>query len=127
MTEVAVDYGRRRTGLAANVDGVVIPLEPLCPSSWEGLVDRLRGIAEDHGAGTVVLGLPLSAGGRPTELSREVERLGDYLRGKGFVVVLESEVRTTEEAEELLGGRDRSGKVDSVAASIILKRFLGKP
>ncbi|MBD3370579.1 Holliday junction resolvase RuvX [Candidatus Fermentibacteria bacterium] len=127
VTQVGVDYGRRRTGLAANVNGVVVPLKPLCPSTWEGLVERLRRIAEDHGSGTVVLGLPLSAGGKPTELSREVERLGEYLREKGFQVQLQTEVRSSEEAEELLGGTDRSGRVDSVAACVILKRFLGEP
>jgi putative Holliday junction resolvase len=122
----AVDYGRARTGLAVLIAGVVLPLDPLLDGRWSALLGRLRALADEHGSGTVVLGLPLSASGKPTELSVEVEALASWLRAEGLVVVLETETGTTVEAIQH-GMRDRrDGRLDSVAASVLLERYLAK-
>jgi RNase H-fold protein (predicted Holliday junction resolvase) len=93
---------------------------------WSAVLGRLRALAVDHGSGTVVLGLPLSASGKPTELSIEVEALASWLRAEGLEVVLETETGTTAEALGQ-GMRDRrDGRLDSVAASVLLERYLAR-
>lgn len=128
MAEIGVDYGRARTGFAVHLSGVVLPLDPMLNTTWEGIRKRLESIQGDSGRGPVALGLPLSASGRPTLLSREVEKLAEYLRERGFTVELVVETGTTAEAGRYTaeGGR-RDGRLDSGAAMIILKRYLGIP
>lgn len=128
MAEIGVDYGRARTGFAVHLSGVVLPLDPMLNTTWEGIRERLKNIQGESGEGTVALGLPLSASGRPTLLSREVEELAEFLREKGFTVELVVETGTTAEAgRHSAGGGGRDGRLDSMAAMIILKRHLGLP
>ena len=127
MADAAVDYGRSRTGFAACVSGVVLPLEPLTETTWTAIDSRLEAIFRDHGQGRVVLGLPLNASGGDTELSLEVRELAEWLESKGYEVYTVSEVRSTAEALEQRPSSCRDGRTDSVAAAVILRRFLGLP
>lgn len=128
MAEIGVDYGRARTGFAVHLSGVVLPLDPMLNTTWERIRKRLESIQDENGRGTVVLGLPLSASGRPTLLSREVEVLAEFLREKGFNVELVVETGSTAEAgSHSAGVGRRDGRLDSMAAMIILKRYLGMP
>ncbi len=128
MNEIAVDYGRKRTGFAICLVGIVMPLPPLTETTWDSIAGRLQHIQNENGTGRVILGLPLTAEGKPTELSDEVEKLSGYLEKRGFIVELVAETGSTAETE---GGahvtRRRDGKKDSLAAMIILKRYLGIP
>lgn len=128
MNEIAIDYGRKRTGFAICISGVVIPLDPMRETSWNGISSRLRHIQAENAAGTVILGLPLTAEGKHTELSREVEKLAEYLGNSGFIVELVRETGSTAETGGETGmNRQRDGRKDSLAAMIILKRYLGMP
>ncbi len=125
MVYIGIDYGRKRTGFAISISGVVMPLEPLSDTTWKKIDSRIHSIINEHGTSTVVLGLPLTAGGKETELSCEVEELADYLRNEGHIVELVRETGTTVEAQALRKNKRRDGKMDSIAAVIILKRYLG--
>lgn len=123
MTVIGVDYGTKRTGLAVFLRGIVLPLDPVIGQN-KVLFKRLEELKERYGEFTLVLGLPLSALGKPTELSLEVERLAEELKVKGYTVQLVNEARSTQEARRLVGKKDRKGRSDSVAACEILKRHL---
>lgn len=123
MVVVGVDYGRKRTGLAAYLEGVVLPLEPV-QGGWENILDRIAELSERYCEISVVIGLPLSALGKTTELSGEVEQLAQKIREAGYLVELVNEARSSEEAQRLRGSKDRKGHIDSVAACEILKRHL---
>jgi putative Holliday junction resolvase len=127
MGDVAVDYGRKRTGFAVIVEGVVLPQEPLRQTTWSGISGRLAAMFAEFGPGTVVLGLPLSASGGETDLSGEVRELAGWLESEGFQVELLSEVRSTSEALELRPGDRRNGTTDSIAAAVLLRRYLNLP
>jgi putative Holliday junction resolvase len=88
-----------------------------------------------EGARLVVLGLPLHADGRESEMSAEVrrfaERLEPALLAHGATLVLHDEGLTSWEAEEGLkaGGRSleqarRSGAIDQRAALALLRGYL---
>ena len=128
MNEIAVDYGRKRTGFAICISGIVLPLPPLTETTWDSIADRLKHIQNENGTGRIILGLPLTAAGKPTELSDEVKKLSCYLENKGFIVELVRETCSTIETEsDARIYHRRDGKKDSLAAMVILKRYLGVP
>ncbi len=128
MNEIAIDYGRSRTGFAICLAGIVLPLDPLLKTTWKGILNRLKDIRDENGTGRIILGLPITAAGKPTELSIEVEKLAAYLEEDGFIVELVRETGSTAEAEgETSMNRKPNGRMDSLAAMVILKRYLEIP
>lgn len=127
MTEIAIDYGKKRTGFAICLSGVVLPQDPLLDTTWTKIAQRIRTLQSRYDCGTVVLGLPLTSAGKPTEFSHEVELLAEYLTREGFEVELMRETGSTKEAMKQKTNDERDGKRDSLAAAIILKRYLGEP
>lgn len=123
--DVGIDYGERRVGLAICISGVVVPQQPLIDTDWEGIARRLSEIEEGYGSGRVVIGMPLAASGNRIPLCEEVERLAAFLRDRGFEVRLQRETGTTKEARLFRDSSRRDGKTDSLAAAIVLKRYLG--
>jgi len=124
MVTIGLDYGRKRTGVAVCLGELILPLEPV-HGGWDSIIHRLSSLSEKYSGVRVVMGLPLSDTGKPTELSREVEKLANRLRNSGYTVETVNEVRSSLEAADLLGGSDRKGHIDSVAACEILKRHTG--
>jgi putative Holliday junction resolvase len=126
MVFVGMDYGRARTGIAIILEGVVLPQDPV-RGGWKSIEERLDALSERWGDITVVLGLPLGASGQVTQLSTEVTALAERLRKRGLKVVLQRETGTTLEALETCPELRRIGSVDSMAACLILKRYLLEP
>jgi putative Holliday junction resolvase len=132
----AVDYGRRRIGLAVT-DPLRIGMRGLDTLHHEGdrdaaaraVAERLRDVG---GVALVVVGLPLHASGEPSPMSREAERFGDALAAAGpFAVAYLDEGLTSWEAEGRLRERGRSvrkaartGEVDREAAMALLATWL---
>ena len=77
-----VDYGRRRIGIAV-CDAHRILASPLC--IHEAVGDRgadtafFRKLVSDESLVGFVVGLPVHADGSDSDMSREVERFGDWL------------------------------------------------
>jgi putative holliday junction resolvase len=126
MVYLGIDYGRKRTGIAVRLEGLVLPLDPVAGGQTD-VICRIGELRDSHGSITVVIGLPLSAAGKPTELSAEVEVFAERLRDLGHTVALVKEAGTTAEAFMQRGKTDRKGRIDSLAACEILKRYLNIP
>jgi putative Holliday junction resolvase len=132
----AVDYGRRRIGLAvADALGISVRALPEVVANRGDLADAARRTAEalrTVGAEAVVLGIPVLAEGRESDTTREVRRFGALLgEALGFPVELFDETLTSWEAEEALRERGRSlrdarrsGEVDREAARRLLLSWL---
>ncbi|MCL2002537.1 MAG: Holliday junction resolvase RuvX [Oscillospiraceae bacterium] len=128
---MAVDYGDRRTGVAVS-DGLR-SLVGDCfvidePHSGQ-LANRLEQEYAARGADTLVLGNPINMNGTEGPRAEKTAKLKLMLERRGLRVVLRDERRTTAEAESILTetgvrGVKRKGKVDAVAASLILEGFL---
>lgn len=123
MVLVGLDYGRKKTGVAVFCEGVVLPVDAVF-GSWGKIRIRLQELSARYEGVKIVLGLPVAASGKPTELSVEVELFSRWLGESGFAVELINEVGSTLVAMQLLGKKDRKGRVDSLAACEILKRYL---
>jgi len=131
----AVDYGRRRIGLAVSdpLGLTVRGLETLVRGDdLEEAATLTARRLEEAGAGHVVVGLPLLASGDESDMSREVRVFGAALaEASGLEVEYFDEGLTSWEAEEGLRAagrrvRDarRRGDVDREAACALLRSWL---
>lgn len=124
---VGIDYGTKRVGIAM-ADPLGMFAQPVGTFDPDGAILRLRAIREEDGIRTVVIGWPLSEEGLETESTRRVDLFVRRLRnalGKVEVVRLD-ERYTSEEARDRLKGRGPigAGRLDTVAAGIILQEYL---
>ena len=101
---MAIDYGRKRIGLAVSDEmGVVArPLETLERKNRRDDVKRLREIAREQGARRIVVGHPLRLDGSRGEMADEVERFAVRLEKQlGLPVVLMDERLTSWQVEQM--------------------------
>lgn len=131
MSLLALDYGRRRIGLAhADELLVPVPLPAVTESSPEARWEVLERVAREKGADRIVLGHPVRPDGTSGEMAREVEDFAAELRHRlGLPVELVDERDTSREAGAhwnlRKARRERaSGKLDSAAAVLILRHYL---
>ncbi|MGE0192566.1 MAG: Holliday junction resolvase RuvX [Planctomycetota bacterium] len=133
---VAVDYGRRRIGIATcdplgiTVRGVAtVWREAAAPDG--ALVAVARHLA-DLGAQVVLVGLPLHEDGSESEMSQEARAFAADLAARGpWGVELVHEGLTSWEAEARLKERGvpleaarKDGRIDQEAAAVLLRAWL---
>lgn len=130
---LGLDYGRVRVGVAVSTpeQNLAVPLE-----TWEPTGDKeddarhLDQLITDQRVVALVVGLPLHADGTISELSREAETFGAWIRkATGKPVTFWDERYTSRQAEELLLSVDmtrkkRKARRDMIAAQIILQGYL---
>jgi putative pre-16S rRNA nuclease len=131
---LCIDYGTKRHGIALS-DALRMTargIETLeRPRTREMEFDRIQGLVREHGVDLLVMGLPLNMDGTPGTHHAEVlsyaKALSDFLR---LDVLLVDERRSTMQAEHHLkvlgtgGWKKRKGRVDEVAAAVILQSWL---
>ena len=126
---LAVDFGDRRTGLAAtDHTGVIsVPLETL-----EGLVPQdcareIGQVARERDSQVIVLGIPLSVDGSAGERARVTLGFKTLLESAApCPVVTTDEAMSTDEAHERLHemtAARRKRVADTIAALVILERY----
>lgn len=132
MRTIAIDYGRRRTGVAVSdalgISGRgVTTLENLSDIS---AVERISELVAELEAEAIVVGIPRRADGTSGDAARRVEKFVERLRASvGVPVHTIGEWLTSVEAdarlrERGLAARDRKKKIDEAAAVVILEEFL---
>ena len=131
---IGIDYGRRRTGLAAS-DPLGIFASALDTVDSTKLIDYLKNYAEKERIIHFVVGFPTNLDGRPAEAQADVKAFLKQLEKNfpGIPVTLEDERFTSVLAHRAMidGGmkyKDRRNKasVDKIAAAIILQGFLDR-
>jgi putative Holliday junction resolvase len=129
---IGIDLGARRIGVALT-DELWLTAQPQATIPRRGGqrdLDAIRDLVRAHGAGRVVLGLPLSPEGERGRAAKSAEAFAERLRATIDVPVeLIDESFSTVEAEEVLLAADlsrarRRQVVDKIAAAIILRRWL---
>jgi putative Holliday junction resolvase len=131
---LALDVGERRTGVAIG-EVLARPLLTLRRRSKAEDFAAIGALVREHRADTVVVGLPLNMDGSKGFQAQKVERYAALLEralhemGLETHVVLWDERLSTEAAEHAMaaGGRSGSanrGRVDQVAAAMILQSYL---
>jgi putative Holliday junction resolvase len=131
---LGIDYGAKRIGLAiSDPEGrVAVPLETFERSDDRAAARYLARVVEREGVGGLVLGEPRRLDGGRGEQAERVQRFARRLEAAtGLAVELVDESLTSVEAERRLreAGVDpaaRSGRVDAVAAQILLEEVLAR-
>jgi putative Holliday junction resolvase len=130
---LGIDYGTRRIGLAFGDElGVAVPLPALTGADPARRWAALAEVVKQRLITDIVVGHPLNMDGTIGAKAREIEAFAERLRKDfGLPVHLADERLTSYEAEETLPpARKRalrpSGLVDSRAAAILLRDYLGE-
>ena len=128
MKLASIDVGLKRIGVAICLDGhIVMPQNAILRKNRNQAARDVKAFLEEWEIDKLIVGLPKDA-----ESSEEMER-----RIKHFVSLLDldmevayqDEQSSSIEAKELTMGvfkHKKDGKIDSIAAKIILERWLGE-
>jgi putative Holliday junction resolvase len=128
---LGLDIGERRVGVAISDSGarVATPHDVMDAHSVTG-ERALMDIVEEWDVGLVVIGIPVSLDGSEGSQATRIREVGDELAGRLPVPVVYHDERLTSAeagrrmAEAGLSEKERRGKVDMVAAALILQSYL---
>ncbi len=128
---LAVDFGDRRTGLAATdyTGTIIVPLDAVTGLDDCGCAKAIVAVAIERDTEAIVVGLPLNRHGESTARTERTREFIAVLEGAATCPVFTTdESHTTDEAHERLKqmglkAAKRKRLADSVAAMIILERF----
>lgn len=131
-TFIAVDYGRRRIGLAkSDPTGLIASaLTTLETKSHRQALEALTRIIDEYRPVGLVVGYPLLASGDQSDLCVEIDAFIEKLKAvyEGPIYKVD-EYGSSEEAAEIVhahgkqAGRDKK-RIDRLAAVVILQRYL---
>jgi putative Holliday junction resolvase len=142
---LAIDYGKKRLGLALS-DEFCVTSRPY--ATWTRInrrrdLARLRELVREQGVRRVVVGLPLHLDGAPSEMSQEAKSFAARVeKALGLPVEMMDERLTSWEARQTIsnigsgkrarrGSSGRSGAnkktpLDDIAAAIMLRDYLDR-
>ena len=127
---LGLDHGDKRFGIALSDAGKVIATPRQVVEGVAALWDAIGSLVEEEDIEAIVLGLPLNMDGSEGPRARKVIEFSRELEKRtGLQVYFWDERLSSFEAENALSeagvyGRRRKGKVDMVAAQIILQGYL---
>ena len=127
---LGVDIGAARVGLAiSDPSGTLAGGHGFIEfRSYKELVDRLMKIAGDENVAEYVIGLPLNMRGDRGPQAAKAEKLAEMLRATDDrpVHLIDERLTTVEAARQIhaSGRKVRKGRIDEVAATIILQAYL---
>ncbi|MFT4604869.1 MAG: putative Holliday junction resolvase [Rhodothermales bacterium] len=122
---VGVDVGTKKVGLAMT-DPLRMFVQPVGTYEPNSALAELKRIHSGDGIGVAVVGWPLTEEGKEGTATRMVNIYIRRMRKaiRGLKVVRQDERYTSEEARSRLADAGSSGKIDTMAAGIILQEYL---
>jgi len=124
----AMDVGLRRIGMALSPDGrVVLPKEAILRKGRNQAAGEVSEFLRRWQVETLVVGLP-KGGSSEEEMERRIRHFVSLLKlAESVQVHYQDEAGSSQEAKERMEGvvrQRRDGRIDSLAAQIILERWL---
>lgn len=126
---IALDFGKKRIGIArSNIDRtVVLPLITIINDKDKSI--KLKELNNKYIISGIIIGLPISLSGKYTSITQSTISFTREILGlfPEIPILLYDERLSTSEAEKRLLHIDKSTRlksIDSVAAQILLERFL---
>jgi putative holliday junction resolvase len=131
---LAIDYGRKRIGLALSDElrMTAQPLAILVRKNRRSDIRRLRQTCRDRGVAQIVVGQPLHLSGESSVMAEEAARFAARLQKElGIPVELQDERLTSWEAEQMAAQltspfRRQRQPIDAVAAALVLREYLDR-
>ncbi len=126
MNFLAIDLGLKRIGLAYSAEGTIVtPLRAIERRNRYQAASEVRTVIEAWHIEAVIIGIPMG-GSSEAEMRRRVAHFMNLVAFEG-PVYHQDESESSIEAQELMCGimkQKRDGRIDSLAAKIILDRWL---
>lgn len=129
---LAVDPGTVRVGLAVS-DPLGVSAQPLEVVEASDALDRIVALCDELQVEQIIVGLPTTERGEEGESARLARGLAAEIADRtGLQVTTVDERYTTRMADSMmleagLKRRRRRGKVDKVAAAVLLRGYLDRP
>ena len=132
---LAIDFGDRRTGLAATdwTGTIVVPLAPIVADDDATVARQIAALVRERDTELVVVGLPLSRDGTEGPRAQRTQSFVAVLSKQiGIPIETIDESLSTDEAHQRLKAlglkaAQRKKLADSVAALVILERYRARP
>ena len=128
---LAVDLGKKRTGLALSdpLRLIASPFMTINFTNESDLIAQLMGIIEDKDVDKIIIGLPIKENGTEGEGCEWTRKIGRLLEERRYDVVLWDERYSSRMAEQVIrqhGIKPKNvrGAVDEIAASFILESYM---
>lgn len=126
MKFASIDVGLKRIGLALSLDGsIVIPQNAILRKNRNQASADVKAFLDDWEIEKLIVGLPKDASSSE-EMQRRIEHFVSLL-DLNIPLAYQDEQSSSIEARELTKGvfrHQKDGKIDSIAAQIILERWL---
>ena len=127
MKIASIDVGLKRIGVAICLDGkIVFPQDAILRVNRNQAAREVKIVLEEWEIDTLIVGLPKGASSEE-EMERRIKHFVGLLELKNIEIFYQDEHGSSIEAKELTQGifrHKRDGKIDSIAAKIILERWL---
>jgi len=131
---LAIDYGRKYTGLAhyrVGIDPFILKFGRIKYESDDQLIDEIIKVLGEEFMDIVVCGIPFFTDGKASTMTKTIQDFATKLKAKLDVpLYLQNETLTTFEAEERMKNDPQYNfkvdytQIDAVAATIILEEFV---
>lgn len=129
---LGIDFGNKRIGLALSDPSGTIATGYMTIQNDETTYSRISEIVNEKEVGSIVIGLPITLKGGESQKTKEVRNFSSDLQKKVDVPVLFQDERfTTKNAMATMISmnttqkqRRQKGKIDEIAAAIILQAYL---
>jgi putative Holliday junction resolvase len=126
MKLASIDVGLKRIGMAICLDGkIVLPQNAVLRKNRNQAAREINAFLKEWEIETLIVGLP-KGGSSEEEMERRIKHFVSLLELQ-IPVAYQDEQGSSFEAKELTMGdfkHKKDGRVDSVAAKIILERYL---
>ncbi len=126
MKFASLDIGLKRIGIAVCLQsGIVIPQNAILRRNRNQAANDVDEFLLKWEIDTLVIGLP-NGGSSSEEMERRIKHFVSLLKFPGEIFY-QDEYGSSLEAKEMMKGitkQKKDGKIDSIAAKIILKRYL---
>jgi len=133
MRCIGIDYGEKRIGVSYGDQlGVATPLPAVTNGDPADRLNRLVALIRERRATDLVIGYPYNMNGSVGFKAKEVDVFAEKLTALCPLPIhrIDERLTTREASQYLKKGRDdelrRSGKVDSMAATLILQDYLNQ-
>lgn len=126
MKYLALDIGLKRIGVAFSAHkDIVTPLEAIIRKNRNQAASEVKNYIQEWQPDILVVGIPLG-GSSEDEMRRRIEHFMKLVAFDGAVEFQDEALSSVEAKERLQGEMKhlRDGRIDSVAAMIILERYL---
>ncbi len=126
MKLASIDVGLKRIGVAICLDGnIVVPQDAILRKNRNQAARDVNTFLTEWEIEKLIVGLPLDAD-NSEEMERRIKHFVSLLE-LSIPVIYQDEQNSSVEAKELTQGifkHKKDGKIDSIAAKIILERYL---